>query len=121
MNSGLTSTFALQEQSSDDTDSIESDEEESSDSDDERTPFFYFRKQQAPVKLPKVSPEQVGESFVERAKYIPVRLSLGERKVLRLLEAALNVSGYTDKVDTLSVRGKVAIILRSSFPPWYKH
>ncbi|KAJ8515796.1 hypothetical protein ONZ45_g6835 [Pleurotus djamor] len=43
----------------------------------------------------------VGEWFVERAKFIPLRLTLGERKYLRLLEAALNVSEYTDKIDTI--------------------
>ena len=43
----------------------------------------------------------VGEWFVDRAKFIPVRLTLGERKYLRLLEAALNVSEYTDKIDTI--------------------
>ena len=42
-----------------------------------------------------------GEWFVERAKYIPVRLTFGERKYLRLLDAALQVSEYTDKIDTL--------------------
>jgi len=36
----------------------------------------------------------VGEWFVERSKYIPMRLTLMERKYLRLLEAALNVSEY---------------------------
>lgn len=36
----------------------------------------------------------VGEWFVERSKYVPVRLSLIERKYLRLLEAALSVSEY---------------------------
>lgn len=36
----------------------------------------------------------VGEWFVERSKYIPMRLTLGERKYLRLLEAALSVSEY---------------------------
>lgn len=41
----------------------------------------------------------VGEWFVDRAKYIPVRLTLTERKYLRLLEAALQVSEYTDKID----------------------
>ncbi|CCM00435.1 uncharacterized protein FIBRA_02467 [Fibroporia radiculosa] len=43
----------------------------------------------------------VGEWFVNRSKYIPLRLTLGERKFLRLLEAALNVSEYTDKIDTI--------------------
>src|SRR5882762_1898951 len=42
-----------------------------------------------------------GEWFVERTKYIPLRLTLGERKYLRLLDAALQVSEYTDKIDTL--------------------
>ncbi|KXN92353.1 UPF0652 protein [Leucoagaricus sp. SymC.cos] len=44
---------------------------------------------------------KVGEWFVERAKYIPLRLTLNERKFLRLLEAALSVSEYTDKIDTI--------------------
>lgn len=38
----------------------------------------------------------VGDWFVERAKYIPLRLALDERKLLRLLEAGLAVSEYTD-------------------------
>lgn len=42
-----------------------------------------------------------GEWFVERSKFIPVRLTLQERKWLRLLEAALQVSEYTDKIDTI--------------------
>ena len=42
-----------------------------------------------------------GEWYVERTKYIPIRLTLTERKFLRLLEAALQVSEYTDKIDTL--------------------
>lgn len=43
----------------------------------------------------------VGEWFVERSKFIPMRLTLPERKFLRLLEAALSVSEYTDKIDTI--------------------
>ena len=43
----------------------------------------------------------VNEWFIERAKFIPLRLTLPERKYLRLVEAALTVSEYTDKIDTL--------------------
>ncbi|CDF37636.1 unnamed protein product [Chondrus crispus] len=42
------------------------------------------------------------QSFAIRAKYIPLRLSAWERKILRLVEAALNVSEYTDVVDVLT-------------------
>lgn len=42
-----------------------------------------------------------GEWFIERSRYIPLRLTYAERKFLRLVEAALSVSEYTDKVDTI--------------------
>ncbi|KAF8514819.1 hypothetical protein BU17DRAFT_94076 [Hysterangium stoloniferum] len=42
-----------------------------------------------------------GDWFVERSRYIPLRLTYEERKYLRLVEAALSVSEYTDKVDTI--------------------
>lgn len=40
------------------------------------------------------------EVMLERARYIPLRLSYEERKTLRLVMAAINVSDYTSVVDT---------------------
>jgi len=45
--------------------------------------------------------------YLERSKYIPLRLTMEERKFLRLLEATLNVSEYTDKIDIISSKAKV--------------
>eukprot|EP00048_Salpingoeca_helianthica_P016548 m.232915 g.232915 ORF g.232915 m.232915 type:complete len:585 (+) comp18912_c0_seq1:490-2244(+) len=45
--------------------------------------------------FPRFSPDW----FVERAKFIPVRLDLKERKRLRLVLAALSASDYTGRVD----------------------
>jgi hypothetical protein len=47
-------------------------------------------------------PPASNDSFSERAKYIPMRLTPKDRKFLRLLEGALNVSQYTDVVDVIS-------------------
>ena len=38
-------------------------------------------------------------SLLERSKYIPLRLSYEERKTLRLVNAAINVSDYTNAID----------------------
>jgi len=48
--------------------------------------------------------------FEDRTKYIPLRLTFSERKILRLCEATLNVSEYTDKVDILSWKSKTGRI-----------
>ena len=42
--------------------------------------------------------------------YIFARLTLPERKLLRLCEATLNVSEYTDKVDILTWKSKTGRI-----------
>lgn len=39
------------------------------------------------------------DDIMERAKYIPLRLSYEERKSLRLVNAAINMSDYTNAVD----------------------
>ncbi|CDS05429.1 hypothetical protein LRAMOSA07957 [Lichtheimia ramosa] len=48
----------------------------------------------------------IGQIMENRAKYIPLRLHLEERKFLRLLEAALNVTEYTDHIDNESHTSK---------------
>lgn len=58
---------------------------------------------QDPLRITNPPPNGTrSDSFVSRAKYIPLRLSASERKILRLVEAALNVSEYTDVVDVLT-------------------
>ncbi|KAI8977476.1 hypothetical protein BDF20DRAFT_875109 [Mycotypha africana] len=47
-----------------------------------------------------------GDYITKRSKTIPLRLDAEERQYLKLLEAALNVSEYTDRVDILSYSNK---------------
>lgn len=78
------------------------DEDAPGDSDDELEELLSHPPEKSlSLETQPVAGSSVGEWFVERAKYIPVRLTLSERKYLRLLEAALNVSEYTDKIDTI--------------------
>ena len=46
------------------------------------------------------------DSFLERAKWTPLRLSLENRKSMRLINATMDVSEYTDKVDIFSATQK---------------
>ncbi|ORZ03608.1 hypothetical protein BCR43DRAFT_431865 [Syncephalastrum racemosum] len=52
-----------------------------------------------------------GEWMVNRAKFVPLRLNTQERGMLRLLEAALNVSEYTDHIDIISYSNKARRIV----------
>lgn len=47
-----------------------------------------------------------GAQMIERCRWIPLRLTYEERKWLRLCQAALNVSEYTDKVDVYTYGSK---------------
>jgi Protein of unknown function (DUF2009) len=42
---------------------------------------------------------RASEDMRERSRYIPLRLSYEERKTLRLVNAAINVSDYTNVID----------------------
>jgi hypothetical protein len=46
------------------------------------------------------------DKMEERAKYIPLRLTYEERKNLRLVNAAINVSDYTNTIDTANFKSK---------------
>ena len=61
-----------------------------------------------PVAAP--SQQSQMQEFIERTKYIPIRLTFPQRKLLRLCEATLNVSEYTDKVDILTWKSKTGRI-----------
>ncbi|KAL7747829.1 hypothetical protein RI367_006764 [Sorochytrium milnesiophthora] len=52
-----------------------------------------------------------GNWITERAKFIPVRLTMAERKILRLLDAALKVSEYTDKIDIVAFTSRTKRIV----------
>jgi len=44
--------------------------------------------------------------FLEKARFVPMRLTYEERKYLRLVESAMLVSTYTDRVDFLHAPGQ---------------
>jgi hypothetical protein len=76
---------------------VEDDTAADSDDDPERLPVSSAE----PLGAQLAGGAKVAEWFVERSKFIPLRLTISERKYLRLLDAALQVSEYTDKIDTL--------------------
>ena len=80
---------------------LSSDDDAHADDDDARRP----------VAIESISTDvgRAGQPLTvfERAKYIPLRLDMSERKALRLLEAALNVSEYTDHVDVYCYGSKM--------------
>jgi hypothetical protein len=79
----------------------EDEDAEGSDADEDWEPVQVTPAPSSGHKLQPDVGDSVGEWFVDRAKYIPLRLTIGERKYLRLLEATLTVSEYTDKIDII--------------------
>lgn len=61
---------------------------------------------QTPQESENYMNEKLFSILRTNAKFIPMRLTYDERHLLRLLEAALQVSEYTDRVDILSNRPK---------------
>jgi hypothetical protein len=58
------------------------------------------RQQQQPQQQrPQQQRSPSRRTVLERSRYIPLRLSLNERKLLRLVEAAMNCTEYTTVVD----------------------
>eukprot|EP00929_Paragymnodinium_shiwhaense_P041215 TRINITY_DN21414_c0_g1_i1.p1 TRINITY_DN21414_c0_g1~~TRINITY_DN21414_c0_g1_i1.p1 ORF type:complete len:636 (+),score=211.23 TRINITY_DN21414_c0_g1_i1:102-1910(+) len=52
------------------------------------------------VKTVAVEDENEDIDFYERAKFVPMRLTYDERKYLRLIDATMHVSHYTDHMDS---------------------
>ncbi|ODQ62823.1 hypothetical protein WICANDRAFT_82752 [Wickerhamomyces anomalus NRRL Y-366-8] len=73
------------------------DEDIDADVDDEQT---------TPIPTDNSVNRKLVESIKKQVKYIPLRLTPEERHLLHLLEAALSVSQYTDKVDIISHSSK---------------
>lgn len=46
------------------------------------------------------TPSENDDSFLEIAKYVPLRLEFEERRLLRLLESTIDSSEYTDRVES---------------------
>ncbi|AET40761.1 uncharacterized protein Ecym_6386 [Eremothecium cymbalariae DBVPG len=67
-----------------------------------------------PRELPAVvmdADEKMLRVLLEHSKYVPLRLKHEERHLFRLLEAALRVSEYTDRVDILSSKSRARRIV----------
>eukprot|EP00397_Hematodinium_sp_SG-2012_P017631 GEMP01018037.1.p1 GENE.GEMP01018037.1~~GEMP01018037.1.p1 ORF type:complete len:591 (+),score=90.84 GEMP01018037.1:22-1773(+) len=72
-------------------------------------------KTQAPMSVEDIAAaEDSTLEFLDKAKFVPMRLSYNERKFLRLVDSAMHVSTYTDRVDCLGLQAnkKLAVLMK---------
>ena len=72
------------------------------------------RQAPTPAQLPvaAVTAPPAVAMFSDQATYTPMRLDMKERRYFQLLEAALGVSEYTDRVDILTWKRKDGRVLQ---------
>jgi hypothetical protein len=104
-----TTTTTSTTPSSDDGDS--SDDDDDDDGGNPRAPGAFRRRDLVRAQRALAAAADPQDSLVsikDRSRHVPLRLKLEDRRLLRLLEAALQVSEYVDRVDVLTWRSRAS-------------